>query len=120
MPIKGDLYRARNGNWYAIFLVTPEGIILGDPLNNAFAEWLKGELDSRFRMPVRYVVYSHSHFDHAEGGRVFADTATFEKPHGFAAGIPWVFVNGVAVVKNGEHTGARPGVVLTPERTAPR
>ena len=28
-------------------------------------------------MPVRYVVYSHSHFDHAEGGGVFADTATF-------------------------------------------
>lgn len=77
VPIKGDLYRARNGNWYAIFLVTPEGIILGDPLNSAFAEWLKGELDSRFRVPVRYVVYSHSHFDHAEGGRVFADTATF-------------------------------------------
>jgi glyoxylase-like metal-dependent hydrolase (beta-lactamase superfamily II) len=75
--ITGDLYRARNGNWYAIFLVTPQGIILGDPLNNAFAEWLEGELDSRFGVPVRYVVYSHSHFDHAEGGRVFADTATF-------------------------------------------
>ena len=28
-------------------------------------------------MPVRYVVYSHSHFDHAEGGAVFADTAKF-------------------------------------------
>ena len=40
------------------------------------------------------------------------DTATFEKPHSFAAGIPWVFVNGVAVVRNGEHTGARPGAVL--------
>jgi glyoxylase-like metal-dependent hydrolase (beta-lactamase superfamily II) len=28
-------------------------------------------------VPVRYVVYSHSHFDHAAGGSVFADTATF-------------------------------------------
>jgi N-acyl-D-amino-acid deacylase len=42
-----------------------------------------------------------------------SDTATFEKPHGYAAGIPHVFVNGVAVVKNGEHTGAKPGQVLT-------
>lgn len=28
-------------------------------------------------MPVRYVVYSHSHFDHAAGGQAFADTALF-------------------------------------------
>ena len=76
-PISGDLYRARNGNWYGIFLVTPEGIILGDPLNTEFANWLKTELDNRFDVPVRYVVYSHSHFDHAQGGAVFADTALF-------------------------------------------
>src|SRR6185312_8963395 len=77
VPLTGDLYRARNGNWYAIFLVTPDGIILGDPINPAFATWLKDELGKRFKVPVRYVVYSHSHFDHASGGAVFADTATF-------------------------------------------
>jgi glyoxylase-like metal-dependent hydrolase (beta-lactamase superfamily II) len=77
IPLTGDLYRARNGNWYTIFLVTPAGIILGDPINPAFATWLKGELANRFTVPVRYVVYSHSHFDHAGGGEVFADTATF-------------------------------------------
>jgi N-acyl-D-amino-acid deacylase len=47
-------------------------------------------------------------FDPARVG----DAATFEKPHAYATGIPHVFVNGVAVVKNGEHTGAKPGVVL--------
>ena len=77
IPLTGDLYRARNGNWYTIFLVTPDGIILGDPINPAFATWLKDELGRRFTVPVRYVVYSHSHFDHAAGGAVFADTATF-------------------------------------------
>ena len=76
--VTGDLYRARNGNWYTVFLVTPAGIILGDPINESFSPWLKGELDTRFPgRPVRYVVYSHSHFDHAAGGAVFADTATF-------------------------------------------
>jgi glyoxylase-like metal-dependent hydrolase (beta-lactamase superfamily II) len=77
VPLEGDLYRARNGNWWTIFLVTPDGIVLGDPINNAFAQWLKSELDARFDVPVRYVVYSHSHFDHAEGGAAFADTALF-------------------------------------------
>lgn len=77
IPIADNLYRARDGNWYVIFLVTPDGIILGDTLNNKFAEWLKAELHQRFDVPVRYVVYSHSHFDHAEGGHIFADTALF-------------------------------------------
>jgi glyoxylase-like metal-dependent hydrolase (beta-lactamase superfamily II) len=77
VPLTGDLYRARNGNWYTIFFVTPDGIILGDPISPAFATWLKGELTQRFDVPVRYVVYSHSHFDHAAGGAVFADTARF-------------------------------------------
>src|SRR5688572_5195487 len=72
-----DLYRARNGNWYTIFLVTKAGILLADPINLEFARWLKSELASRFTVPVRYVVYSHSHYDHASGGEVFADTATF-------------------------------------------
>ena len=76
-PITPELFRARNGNWYTIFLVTPEGIVLGDPINPGFAIWLKGELAARFKQPVRYVVYSHSHFDHAAGGDAFADTATF-------------------------------------------
>lgn len=43
-----------------------------------------------------------------------ADAATFEKPHAFATGIRHVIVNGVPVVRNGEHTNARPGTVLTP------
>jgi N-acyl-D-amino-acid deacylase len=45
--------------------------------------------------------------------RTVADTATFEKPHAFAAGVPYVLVNGVVVVRKGQHTGARPGEILT-------
>lgn len=37
------------------------------------------------------------------------DLATYDKPQQFATGISDVFVNGVAVLKNGEHTGATPG-----------
>lgn len=37
------------------------------------------------------------------------DHATFEKPHQYATGMIHVFVNGTQVLKNGEHTGAKPG-----------
>jgi N-acyl-D-amino-acid deacylase len=40
------------------------------------------------------------------------DEATFENPHRYATGIVHVLVNGVLVVENGNHTGARPGRVL--------
>jgi N-acyl-D-aspartate/D-glutamate deacylase len=43
-----------------------------------------------------------------------ADTATFTKPHQYPTGLPYVFVNGVAVVDNGKFTQATPGKVLTP------
>jgi N-acyl-D-amino-acid deacylase len=38
-----------------------------------------------------------------------ADRATFEKPHQYAVGMKHVFVNGVQVLKDGEHTGTKPG-----------
>jgi N-acyl-D-amino-acid deacylase len=37
------------------------------------------------------------------------DHATFAKPHQYATGIMYVFVNGGEVIKNGEHTNAHPG-----------
>lgn len=40
------------------------------------------------------------------------DHATFKQPHQYATGVRDVFVNGVQVLKNGEHTGAKPGRVV--------
>jgi len=40
------------------------------------------------------------------------DHATFEKPHQYATGVVHVFVNGVQVLRDGEHTGATPGRVV--------
>ena len=41
-----------------------------------------------------------------------ADRATFDKPHQYAVGMKHVFVNGVQVIKEGEHTDAKPGRAL--------
>jgi N-acyl-D-amino-acid deacylase len=40
------------------------------------------------------------------------DHATFVEPHQYATGMVHVFVNGVQVIENGEHTGATPGRVV--------
>jgi N-acyl-D-amino-acid deacylase len=40
------------------------------------------------------------------------DHATFDAPHQFSTGMVHVFVNGVQVLKDGEHTGAKPGQVV--------
>ena len=44
--------------------------------------------------------------------KTIADKATFEKPHQYAVGMKHVFVNGKQVLKDGEHTGAKPGRAL--------
>src|SRR5256885_3422494 len=63
--LTGDVYYARMDDYVSAFLVTPEGIVLVEPIGVEFATWLKAELAQRFKVPVRYVIYSHSHWDHA-------------------------------------------------------
>ena len=72
-----NLYWAHLDSHRVAFLVTDEGVILADTISTEFSTWLKGEIESRFGVPVRYVLYSHHHWDHVSGGAVFEDTATF-------------------------------------------
>ena len=40
------------------------------------------------------------------------DHSTFQKPHQYSTGVSHVWVNGIQVLKDGEHTGAKPGRVV--------
>jgi glyoxylase-like metal-dependent hydrolase (beta-lactamase superfamily II) len=75
--LTGDVYFARMDDYLSVFMVTSDGIVLVEPIGTEFATWLKAELARRFNVPVKYVIYSHSHWDHASGGAVYADTARF-------------------------------------------
>lgn len=44
--------------------------------------------------------------------KTIQDHATYEQPHQYATGVAHVFVNGVQVLEDGEHTGAKPGQVV--------
>jgi hypothetical protein len=74
--IKGDLYRLRSGTQHTVFLVTPGGIVLADPIGLATAQWLNPELERRFPPGlVRYVLYTSHRVERAEGGVIFNDRA---------------------------------------------
>src|SRR5947207_1327290 len=75
--LTGDVYYARMDDYVSAFMVTNEGIVLVEPIGTEMAAWLKTELTKRFNVPVKYVIYSHSHWDHASGGAVYAETARF-------------------------------------------
>jgi len=75
-PITDDLYLFKGGssaNHYGTVLVTNEGILVTDTIDPESAEWLSDELASRFGQPVKYLVYSHSHYDHVGGSGHFKD-----------------------------------------------
>jgi glyoxylase-like metal-dependent hydrolase (beta-lactamase superfamily II) len=71
--VSGDLYRFQNNAHYGLYLVTPEGVIVADPINAETAEWLKGEIATRHNgAQVKQVLYSHHHWDHAGGAAAYA------------------------------------------------
>ena len=72
-----DVYLFRHKFHQSIFITTPKGVIVTDPISSDAATWLKAKIKTLTDQPVRYVIYSHHHNDHIIGGSVFADTALF-------------------------------------------
>ncbi len=75
--VTGDVYRMREGGHYSLVTVTQNGVVLVDPLNTRAATWLKDNLSQITDKPITHIIFSHSHLDHASGGRVFGKTDTF-------------------------------------------
>jgi glyoxylase-like metal-dependent hydrolase (beta-lactamase superfamily II) len=73
--IRDDLYLARDGQQYTVFVVTPDGVILGDPLSRETALWLRDEIRVRFGQNVRFVLHTCHNYTRATGASVFSDTA---------------------------------------------
>ena len=72
------LYTFRWQAYRSIFLVDDEGVIVTDPISVDGAKRYLEEIRKITDKPIKYVVYSHSHWDHATGGQIFKDEgATF-------------------------------------------
>ncbi len=74
-----NVYVFRYGGHQAIFIVTPQGVIATDPISylrpaKPYIDAIKAVTDK----PIKYVIYSHHHYDHIAGGKPFKDLgATF-------------------------------------------
>ena len=81
VPGTDNVYIFRNGNHQSIFIVTEEGVIATDPVAYGRPTGGKSYVDEIRKVtdkPIKYVIYSHHHFDHIAGGQAFKDAgATF-------------------------------------------
>jgi len=67
------VYAFRYTFYRNIFIVTEDGVIVTDPMNADAAVALRKAIAGISDQPVRYVAYSHSHWDHSAGGQLFKD-----------------------------------------------
>src|ERR1044072_1512919 len=74
------VYIFRYGGHQSMFIVTKDGVIATDPIS----EWRPAakayieEIQKITKAPIKYVIYSHLHYDHIAGGKPFKDLgATF-------------------------------------------
>jgi glyoxylase-like metal-dependent hydrolase (beta-lactamase superfamily II) len=76
-----NVYIFRNGGHQSMFIVTSEGVIATDPIGygrptggQTYVDEIRKVTDK----PIKYMIYSHHHFDHIAGGKAFKDAgATF-------------------------------------------
>jgi len=74
-----NVYVFRYGGHQSMFVVTPQGVIATDPISylrpaKPYIDAIKAVTDK----PIKYVIYSHHHYDHIAGGQPFKDLgATF-------------------------------------------
>src|SRR2546428_3897988 len=71
-----NVYIFRNGNHQSMFIVTPAGVIATDPIaygrptgGQQYVDEIKKVTDK----PIKYLIYSHHHYDHIAGGKAFKD-----------------------------------------------
>ena len=78
------VYVFRYQNHQAMFVVTPEGVIATDPISygrpQAAATYLD-EIRKITQAPIKYLVYSHHHYDHIAGGKPFKDAGAVVIAH---------------------------------------
>jgi glyoxylase-like metal-dependent hydrolase (beta-lactamase superfamily II) len=71
-----NVYIFRNGGAQSMFIVTNDGVIATDPISYGKptgGQTYVDEIKKVTNQPIKYLIYSHHHFDHVAGGKPFKD-----------------------------------------------
>ncbi|MEQ8736744.1 MAG: MBL fold metallo-hydrolase [Rhodospirillaceae bacterium] len=71
--IADGVYVFRYTGTRSLFMITDDGVIVTDPISPAIAKIFREEVAKITDQPVKYVVYSHEHWDHVPGAQIFKD-----------------------------------------------
>lgn len=69
--IRDGIYSFRHNHHRNFFIVTDQGVIATDPISETAARAMMAEIRKITTKPIKFVLYSHSHWDHIAGGRIF-------------------------------------------------
>ena len=82
--VADNVYVFRAGGHQSMFVVTPEGVIATDPISlanpQASTVYLQ-EIRKVTQAPIKYMIYSHHHYDHIAGGKPFKDAGAVFVAH---------------------------------------
>src|SRR5687768_12444170 len=70
-PVADGVHIFEYRGYQSMFVVDPEGVVVTDPISPESARVYLAEIRKMTQAPIRYVVYSHHHYDHIAGGAVF-------------------------------------------------
>jgi len=76
---------------FSLVLVTDEGVIVGDPVNQNHSEVMLKAIRTVTDQPIKYLIYSHNHWDHTGGGQVLKNEGAIILSHADAR--DWLLEN---------------------------
>src|SRR5512133_243796 len=79
-----NVYIFRNGNHQSMFIVTKDGVIATDPIGYGRptgGQDYVAEIKKVTDKPIKFLIYSHHHYDHIAGGKAFKDAGAIIIAH---------------------------------------
>ena len=80
-PVADGIYIFEYRGYQSMLVVDPAGVVVTDPMNAEASKVYLAEIRRMTAAPIRYVVYSHHHYDHIAGGAPFKEAGAVFVAH---------------------------------------